>query len=114
MIELENRQALGAEFQELAEFVLKAAKERGASAAEVGIDKGTGLSVEVRMGKVDKLQYHRDQGASLTVYFGHKKGFASSGDFSRKALEDTLDAACRIARYTAEDEFNGLATPTDD
>lgn len=111
MIELENRQALGAEFQELAEFVLQAAKERGASAAEVGIDKGTGLSVEVRMGKVDKLQYHRDQGASLTVYFGHKKGFASSGDFSRKALEDTLDAACRIARYTAEDEFNGLADP---
>lgn len=111
MIELENRQALGAEFQELAEFVLKAAKERGASAAEVGIDKGTGLSVEVRMGQVDKLQYHRDQGASLTVYFGHKKGFASSGDFSRKALEDTLDAACRIARYTAEDEFNGLADP---
>lgn len=111
MIELDNRQALGAEFQELAEFVLKAAKERGASAAEVGIDKGTGLSVEVRMGKVDKLQYHRDQGASLTVYFGHKKGFASSGDFSRKALEDTLEAACRIARYTAEDEFNGLADP---
>lgn len=111
MIELENRQALGAEFQELAAFVLKAAKERGASAAEVGIDKGTGLSVEVRMGQVDKLQYHRDQGASLTVYFGHKKGFASSGDFSRKALEDTLDAACRIARYTAEDEFNGLADP---
>ncbi|MEZ5448651.1 MAG: DNA gyrase modulator [Thiolinea sp.] len=40
---------------------------------EVGLEKGTGLSVEVRMGTVDKLQYHRDQGASLTVYFGHRK-----------------------------------------
>ncbi len=111
MIELDNREALGAEFQELAEFVLQAAKARGATAAEVGIDKGTGLSVEVRLGEVEKLQYHRDQGASLTVYFGQKKGFASSGDFSRKALEESLDAACRIARYTAEDPFSGLADP---
>ena len=29
--------------------------------------------------------------------------------FHRKALEDTLEAACRIARYTSEDDFNGLA-----
>ncbi|MEZ5537469.1 MAG: metalloprotease PmbA [Thiolinea sp.] len=109
MIELENRAALTAEFQALAENILKSARAKGATAAEVGIDKGTGLSVEVRMGEVEKLQYHRDQGASLTVYFGNKKGFASSGDLSPEALENTLDAACRIARYTAEDEFNGLA-----
>lgn len=109
MIELENKAALSAEFQTLAENILKSAAAKGATAAEVSIDKGTGLSVEVRMGEVEKLQYHRDQGASLTVYFGHKKGFASSGDLSPQALEDTLDAACRIARYTAEDEFNGLA-----
>ena len=111
MIQLENREALGAEFQELTDYVLRGAKARGATAAEVNLNKGTGLSVEVRMGQVDKLQYHRDQGASLTVYFGHKKGYASSGDFSRQALDDTLDAACRIARYTAEDEYNGLADP---
>ncbi|MEZ5480506.1 MAG: metalloprotease PmbA, partial [Thiolinea sp.] len=109
MIELENREALGAEFQALADEIIQAARSKGASAVEVGLEKGTGLSVEVRMGTVDKLQYHRDQGASLTVYFGHRKGFASSGDLSWEALQDTLDAACRIARYTEEDEFNGLA-----
>jgi PmbA protein len=109
MIELENRAALSAEFQALADNILQSAATKGATAAEVSIEKGTGLSVEVRMGEVEKLQYHRDQGASLTVYFGHKKGFASSGDLSPQALQDTLDAACRIARYTAEDEFNGLA-----
>lgn len=108
MIELENRAALGAEFQALADNMLKSAAAKGVTAAEVSIEKGTGLSVEVRMGEVEKLQYHRDQGVSLTVYFGHKKGFASSGDLSPQALNDTLEAACRIARYTAEDEFNGL------
>lgn len=109
MIELENRFDLATEFQGMAERVLAAAKAKGATAAELDIDKGTGLSVEVRMGQVDKLQYHRDQGINLTVYFGHRKGFASTGDFSAQALEDTLDAACRIARYTSEDEYNGLA-----
>ncbi|HPE62307.1 MAG TPA: metalloprotease PmbA [Thiolinea sp.] len=111
MIELDNRKALGATFQTLAQDFLKAAKAKGATAAEIGIDKGTGLSVAVRLGEVDKLQYHRDQGASVTVYFGHKKGFASSGDLSPQALADTLEAACNIARYTAEDEYNGLADP---
>lgn len=111
MIELENRAALDAEFRDIAKRVLDKARAKGATAAEVDIDKGTGLSVEVRMGQVDKLQYHRDQGANITVYFGHRKGYASSGDFSEQALEDTLDAACRIARYTSEDEANGLADP---
>lgn len=113
MIELENRFDMATEFQAMAEQMLAAAKARGATAAELDIDKGTGLSVEVRMGQVDKLQYHRDQGINLTVYFGHRKGFASTGDFSRPALEDTLDAACRIACYTSEDAFNGLAEPAE-
>ncbi len=111
MIELEDRFALATEFQAMADRLLDAAKNKGATAAEVDIDKSTGLSVEVRMGTVDKLQYHRDQGINLTVYFGHRKGFASTGDFSKQALDDTLEAACRIARYTSEDEFNGLAEP---
>lgn len=108
MIELENRFDVATEFQAMAERVLNAAQAKGATAAELDLDKGTGLSVEVRMGQVDKLQYHRDQGINLTVYFGHRKGYASTGDFSAQALEDTLEAACRIARYTSEDDFNGL------
>ncbi len=109
MIELDNRFDLSTEFQAMAEQVLTAAKAKGATAAELDIDKSMGLSVEVRMGQVDKLQYHRDQGINLTVFFGHRKGYASTGDFSPQALEDTLEAACRIARYTSEDDFNGLA-----
>lgn len=109
MIELDNRFDLSTEFQAMAEQVLAAAKAKGATAAELDIDKSMGLSVEVRMGQVDKLQYHRDQGINLTVFFGHRKGYASTGDFSPQALADTLEAACRIARYTSEDDFNGLA-----
>ena len=113
MIALENRIDLATEYQAMTEHLLRAAEAKGATAAEVDVDKGTGLSVEVRMGKVDKLQHHNDQNVNITVYFGHRKGVASTGDFSKKALDDTLEAACSIARHTSEDPFNGLADRAD-
>lgn len=109
MIELDNKDALTAQLQDVATQVIAIATQRGATASEVNIDKGTGLSTEVRMGEVDKLEYHRDQGAGITVYFGNRKGYSSCGDLSIQSLTDAVDAACRIAKYTAEDEFNGLA-----
>lgn len=93
----------------LTEQVLEEAKKLGATAAEVNASTGEGLSVEVRMSEVETLEYNRDQGLALTVYFGQKKGNASTADISPQAIKDTVEAACRIAKYTAEDEFSGLA-----
>jgi len=104
-----NIQATEAELRTLSETVLKLAKQQGASDAELSLNRGAGLSVEVHMRSVDKLEYHRDQGLSLTVYFGQKQGSATSGDLSQQAIEDTVKAACNIAKFTGEDEFAGLA-----
>ncbi len=93
----------------LSEHVLEEAKKLGATAAEVNTSSGEGLSVDVRMGKVETLEYHRDQGLGLTVYFGKKKGNASTADVSPQAIKDTVEAACRIAKYTSDDECSGLA-----
>ncbi len=93
----------------LTEQVLAEAKKLGATAAEVNASVGEGLSVEVRMSEVETLEYNRDQGLALTVYFGQKKGNASTADTSPQAIKDTVEAACRIAKYTSEDEFSGLA-----
>ncbi|MCK5726528.1 MAG: metalloprotease PmbA [Thiotrichaceae bacterium] len=94
---------------DLADQVLATAKKQGATSASVGVNYGNGLSVDVRKGAVETLEYNRDQGLGLTVYFGQKKGHASTADLTEQAIKDTVDAACRIARYTAEDEFSGLA-----
>jgi PmbA protein len=40
-----------------------------------------------------------------------RRGHASTSDFSRAALEQTVDAALAIARHTAEDESAGLPEP---
>lgn len=97
------------QLQEMSARVLRLAKAAGASAAETDISLGIGQNVSVRMGETETIEYNRDKGASVTVYFGQRRGHASTSDLSDQALADTVAAACNIARYTAQDPFCGLA-----
>ncbi len=99
------------ELEETVNKVLAMAKSRGATAAEADAATGHGLSVSVRMGEVETVEHQRDKGLSVTVYMNRCKGSASSADFSDKALEDTVEAACTIARNTSPDEYSGLLEP---
>lgn len=92
----------------LIETALQLAKSKGATAAEAGISVEAGLSVQVRMGEVETIEHHQSRGFGITVYFGQKKGSASSSDLSEGALTETVDAALRIARHAAEDPAAGL------
>ena len=98
-----------AQLQEMSETVLRLAKDAGASAAEAEVSLGFGQNVSVRMNETETIEYNRDKGVSVSVYFGQQKGHASTSDLSTQALQDTVAAACNIARYTAKDEFCGLA-----
>ena len=95
--------------KQISQDVLKLARAAGASSAETEISFGTGQNVSVRLGEVENIEYNRDKGFSVTVYFGQQKGHASSSDLSPQALKDTVEAACNIAKYTAKDIFCGLA-----
>ena len=94
--------------EELINRVLEEAVRQGASAAEADIDTGTGFSVTVRMGEVEKIEHERDKGLGITVYMDKHKGSASTSDFSDNALKETVIAACEIARYASEDPYSGL------
>lgn len=95
--------------QDVVTDALACAKQHGASAAEVGASISVGFSVTVRMGTVDTVEYHRDKGIGVTVYFGQRKGSASTTDTSPEAIKSTVEAACHIAKVTSEDECAGLA-----
>jgi PmbA protein len=88
---------------------LDEARANGAHQAEVGVSVDTGLSVTVRLGEVETLEYQRDRGLGVTVYVNKRKGSASTADLSLPALRETVEKACSIARFTAADEFAGLA-----
>ncbi|MGD2082338.1 MAG: metalloprotease PmbA [Chromatiales bacterium] len=89
--------------------LLAEAKRQGADAAEAGVSSDAGLEATVRLGEVETVEHTRDNGLGLTVYFGKRKGSASTTDLSPEAVRDTVTAACNIARYTTEDEYAGLA-----
>ncbi len=95
--------------QKLVHNLLDEARAQGASAAEAAVSMGSGLNVTVRMGEVETVEYNRDKGLGVTVYFGQRKGSASTTDFEAAAVKETVAAACAIAKYTAEDDCSGLA-----
>ncbi|MCB4359442.1 metalloprotease PmbA [Quatrionicoccus australiensis] len=95
--------------QQLAEDVLKHAREKGATACEVDVSEGFGQSVGVRCDEVETIEFNRDKGIGISVYSGQRKGYASTSDFSPQALRETVEAALNIARFTAEDDCAGLA-----
>lgn len=94
---------------DLAEGVIRRARAAGAGAAEVAASIDTGLNVNVRLGEVETVEHTRDRGFSLTVYFGQRKGSASTADLHPDSIQATLDQACAIARFTEEDPAAGLA-----
>lgn len=88
--------------------VITRAKAKGATDAIVSVNQDTGFSVDVRMGEVETVSFNEDKGVSLTVYMGHQKGNASSTDTSADALDHLVEAACDIAKVSAEDPCFGL------
>jgi PmbA protein len=94
---------------DLADDVVRRARAAGASQAEVSASVSTGLSVNVRLGEVETVERNRDRGFGLTVYFGQRKGSASTADLKPASIEATIAQACAIARYTEPDPCAGLA-----
>ncbi len=90
---------------------LRRARELGATQAEADVSLQKGLTTTVRLGEVETVEYQRDRGMGITVYFGQRKGSASTADLSPRAVAETVEKACDIARYTAEDDCAGLADP---
>ena len=96
---------------DVAGLALEEARRQGATQCEVDASVNQGLSVSVRLGEVDTVEYQRDRGLGVTVYFGKRKGAASTADLTPDAVRETVAKACAIARYTAEDPYAGLVEP---
>ena len=96
------------QFQQIIDDTLAIAKTGGATDAAAEVSEGAGLSVSVRKGEIENVERNRDKTVGITVYAGQRRGNASTSDFSRAALEQTVRAAFDIARFTAEDVAAGL------
>ena len=100
-------------FEDLVDSALAHAKKVGATDAGAEASEGCGLSVNVRKGELETVERNRDKSLGITVYLGHRRGNASTSDFSPAAIERTVQAAYDIARFTAEDPVAGLPAEAD-
>ncbi|WP_083686187.1 metalloprotease PmbA [Rhodoferax koreensis] len=100
-------------FEDLVDSALAHAKKIGATNAGAEASEGCGLSVSVRQGELENVERNRDKSLGVTVYVGQRRGNASTSDFSAKAIEQTVQAAFDIARFTAEDPVAGLPDEQD-
>lgn len=108
----DNLERFDADWQRLADVVediLARAKQSGATQAEVGANIHQGLAATVRLGETETIEFSRDRGVGITVYFGHRKGSASTADLASASIDQALSKACSIARFTEEDPYAGLA-----
>jgi PmbA protein len=109
MSEIKKIEFNPATFEAMAEEVLREAKRKGASEAEVGIAFNKGFSVSAREGEVETVEYNQDKIVEIKVYFGKKSGSASISDLRDEAIKAAVEAACHIAKFTSEDPAAGLA-----
>ena len=91
--------------------ILDEAKRQGATASEVSVSLDQGLSVSVRQGEVETVEFNRDQGFGITLYLGQRKGSASTTSSGDDAIRETVAAALSIAQHASEDSYAGLADP---
>ncbi|HUS25055.1 MAG TPA: metalloprotease PmbA [Candidatus Binatia bacterium] len=90
---------------------LERAKRAGATQSEADVSESRGLSVSVRKGEIDTVEFHHDRGLSVTVFFGQRSGSASTADTTERGLAQAVDAACAIAQASGDDPCSGLADP---
>ena len=82
-----------AQLTEVAALALEEARRQGASQCEADASVSQGLSVSVRLREVDTIEYQRDRGLGVTVYFGKRKGAASTADLGAAAVRETVAKA---------------------
>ena len=100
-------------FEELVDTAMAHARKLGASDVGAEASEGSGLSVSVRKGAMETVERNRDKSLGVTVYLGQRRGNSSTSDFSRAAIEQTVQAAYDIARFTAADPVAGLPDEAD-
>lgn len=99
------------DYTNVAQDLLARASKQGATAADVMVADGETLSVQVRMGAVDRLTKAREKRLGLRVFFGQRSASASTSDFSRDSLGRFVEETCALAQAVVEDPVSGLPEP---
>lgn len=94
--------------REAVKYAVSLAEKAGAT-AEVAVTKVAGLSVSTRLEQTENIEFNNDGSLGISVYLGQRKGNASTSDLQPKSIQQAVESALAIAKYTSEDPHAGLA-----
>ena len=92
----------------LTKQLVKGCLEKGADQAEVYLETGRNLQIEVRNGEIETVQEAASHGVGFRVFVGGRMAFASCNDLADSALENAMDRAIGFAASTTADDNNVL------
>ena len=95
-------------YRQLATDVLAMARQGGATEADIVIADGENLSVQVRLGAVDRLSKAREKRLGLRVFVGKRSACTSTSDFSLDSIRQLVEQTCTLAKAVVEDPVSGL------
>ena len=96
------------DYKALAEQLVNKCVKKGADLAEVYIESGRNLSIEVRNGEIETVQESATHGVGFRVFIKGRMAFSSCNDFAENALSSAIESAIRFAANTTPDENNVL------
>ncbi len=96
------------QYENLPQELVDRCLSRGADAAEVFLETGRQLSVEVRNGVMETIQESSSHGVGFRVFKEGKMGFAHSNDLGDDAVNEAIRSALAFADHMTADEHNVL------
>lgn len=93
--------------------VLRQARSAGADAADALLIDSTDLSVSLRLGEIESLERSESGDLGLRVFVGKRQAMVSGSDRKPAALAELVARAVAMAKLAPEDEFCGLADPSE-
>jgi PmbA protein len=101
------------DYKALAEQLVKSCTKKGADAAEVYLETGRRLSIDVRNGELETVEEAASQGAGFRVFVKGRMAFSSCNDLREASLDSAIGRAIEFARSTTADANNVLPDERD-
>lgn len=95
------------ELLKVGRWAIEQARSQGVE-AEAFLLHSEDLTIEVRDGQVDTLKQAEEIGIGVRVFQGNRMGFSFTTALNQPAIREAIERAVAGARYTADDEYNGL------
>ena len=94
----------------LSKWLLEQLIAAGARQAEVFMEEGSTLDLDVREGKLEKISQAQTAAVGIRTIVNQKLSFVYTSDFAKDALMQTVKKAVALAEQASPSEYNKLPT----